>query len=82
MSEDFEDFDLPDPPVGQASEFDKFDQAGIDALFGDVGPTHTERRGLRAVIESEVIRHERLPILEVVCERMVRAFVDNPALQA
>mgnify|MGYP000901165062 CR=1 FL=1 len=74
MSEDFEDFDLPDPPVAQADGFDKFDQAGIDALFGGGGPTHTERKGLRAVIESEVIRHERLPILEVVCERMVRAF--------
>lgn len=75
MSADpFEDFDLPEPPVAGAQGLEKFDQAGIDALFGDVGPVYSQRSGLRAVIESESIRHERLPMLEVVCERMVRAF--------
>jgi len=72
--EDFEDFELPEPPASGFGHFDKFDQAGIDALFGGTGPLHTNRSGLRAVIESEVISHERLPMLEVVCERMVRAF--------
>jgi flagellar motor switch protein FliM len=75
MSDDgFDDFELPEPPVGKIDEFDKFDQAGIDALFGGGGPVQSTRSGLRAVIESEVINHERLPMLEVVCERMVRAF--------
>ncbi|MBB6122771.1 flagellar motor switch protein FliM [Sphingobium subterraneum] len=73
-SDPFEEFDLPEPPVASAMGLEKFDQAGIDALFGDVGPVHSNRSGLRAVIESESIRHERLPMLEVVCERMVRAF--------
>ncbi|MCB2014207.1 MAG: flagellar motor switch protein FliM [Sphingobium sp.] len=71
--DDFEDFDLPDPPAGEANEFDRFDQAGIDALFGGGGPAQAARVGLRAVLESEIINHERLPMLEVVCERMVRS---------
>jgi flagellar motor switch protein FliM len=69
----FEEIDLPEPPAGDASEFDRFDQAGIDALFGGGGPVQSSRSGLRAVLESEIINHERLPMLEVVCERMVRA---------
>ncbi|MEE4452383.1 flagellar motor switch protein FliM [Novosphingobium resinovorum] len=35
------------------------------------------RRGLKAVLESNVINHERLPMLEVVCERMVRTFATS-----
>ncbi len=35
------------------------------------------RRGLKAVLDSNVINHERLPMLEVVCERMVRAFATS-----
>lgn len=74
-----DDFDLPDPPTleGGADDAFKFDQAGIDALFGDVGPVQVHKSGLRAVIESEVINHERLPMLEVVCERMTRAFATS-----
>lgn len=30
--------------------------------------------GLRALVDTKVINHERLPMLEVVCERMVRTF--------
>lgn len=74
---DLEDFDLPDPPVpmdlGGAANFD---QADIDALFGDFGPT-VGKKGLRAVIESKVISHERLPMLEVVCDRVVRSFAQS-----
>ncbi|NYT42127.1 flagellar motor switch protein FliM [Sphingomonas sp. R-74633] len=74
---DLEDFDLPDPPaaidLGGAANFD---QADIDALFGDFGPT-VGKKGLRAVIESKVISHERLPMLEVVCDRVVRSFASS-----
>lgn len=50
-----------------------FDQASIDALFGvESAPRPTRRTGLRALIEADVANHERLPMLEVVCERMVR----------
>ncbi|WP_109806379.1 flagellar motor switch protein FliM [Sphingosinithalassobacter portus] len=78
MTGDFDDFDLPDPPVAGALDGDgKFDQADIDALFGDVGDSLTPKKGLRAVLESKVIRHERLPMLEVVCDRMVRSFASS-----
>lgn len=73
---DLEDFDLPEPgspPVGG----DVFGQADIDALFGDLGGAVAKKKGLRAVIESKVISHERLPMLEVVCDRVVRAFASS-----
>jgi flagellar motor switch protein FliM len=35
------------------------------------------KSGLKAMIESNVISHERLPMLEVVCERMVRSFATS-----
>ena len=77
MSDDFDDFDLPEPPVAAADDADgNFNQADIDALFGDVGPA-VQKKGLRAVIESKVISHERLPMLEVVCDRMVRVFASS-----
>lgn len=47
--------------------------AGADALSnGDNTPI-----GLRAVIESNVISQEHLPMLEVICDRMVRLFTTN-----
>lgn len=75
---DLEDFDLPDPPAasGLTGGDVKFDQADIDALFGDVGPV-VKKSGLRAVIESRVISHERMPMLEVVCDRVVRSFASS-----
>ncbi|MBW6525567.1 flagellar motor switch protein FliM [Sphingomonas sp. RHCKR7] len=57
----------------RAEEPDTFDQASIDALFGiESAPRPARRTGLRALIEADVANHERLPMLEVVCERMVR----------
>ncbi|MBN8811277.1 MULTISPECIES: flagellar motor switch protein FliM [Sphingomonas] len=74
---DLEDFDLPDPPAPPGEMGGGvFDQADIDALFGDVGPI-ARKSGLRAVIESKVISHERLPMLEVVCDRVVRSFASS-----
>ncbi|MBO9623754.1 MAG: flagellar motor switch protein FliM [Sphingomonas sp.] len=76
---DFEEFDLPEPPVapmGGGGDV-KFDQADIDALFGDFGGPVEKKKGLRAVLESKVISHERLPMLEVVCDRVVRAFASS-----
>lgn len=72
--DDFDDLLLPDPPMVAAGGDATFDQADIDALFGfDSGAT-VQKSGLKAVIESKVISHERLPMLEVVCDRMVRTF--------
>ena len=72
--DDFDDFALPDPPAMGTGVDATFDQAGIDALFGFDSGTTVQKSGLKAVIESNVISHERLPMLEVVCDRMVRTF--------
>ena len=77
MSDDFEEIELPDPPAAELSGDGMFDQASIDALFGDANEPVAQKSGLRAVVESRVISHERLPMLEVVCERMVRSFATS-----
>jgi flagellar motor switch protein FliM len=75
MSGDFEEIEpLAPPPGGDLDPGIMFDQAGIDALFGDLDSPAPKAAGLKAVIESKVISHERLPMLEVVFERMVRTF--------
>lgn len=78
-ADDFDDFDLPEPPVagGDGEGSDTFDQAGIDALFGDVDKTETRRTGVRAVIETNVVNHDRLPMLEVIFDRTVRSFATS-----
>ena len=77
-SDGFDDFDLPDPPIMAMNSDTPFDQADIDALFGfDASMSSAKKSGLRAVIESKIINHERLPMLEVVCERMVRVFATS-----
>lgn len=80
MSGDFDDFlpDLPDLSATGAGADDTFDQADIDALFGFGDNTPSQpKSGLKAVIESNVISYERLPMLEVICERMVRTFATS-----
>ncbi len=49
-------------------------QAEIDSLLGfDDGPGGTENRtGMQRIISSGLISHERLPMLEVVFDRLVR----------
>lgn len=74
---DFEEIDLPAPPTEDMPEGMTFDQASIDALFGDASEILPQKSGLRAVIESRVVSHARLPMLEVVCERMVRSFATS-----
>jgi len=54
-----------------------FAQADIDALFGDVGAPAPQKSGLRAIVEADVINHQRLPMLEVVCDRLIRTFSTN-----
>ena len=75
---DFEEIALFTPPPGPVDSDTPFDQADIDALLGfDATTPSKPKSGLRAVIESNVISHERLPMLEVVCERMVRSFATS-----
>ncbi|USI71984.1 flagellar motor switch protein FliM [Sphingomonas morindae] len=57
---------------------DRFDQAGIDAIFGfDTPPPRAAKKGLRALLDADIANRERLPMLEVVCERMVRTFATS-----
>ncbi|PTS74705.1 flagellar motor switch protein FliM [Sphingomonas sp. HMWF008] len=75
--DDFMDFEIAAPSMSLGGgDGDAFDQASIDALFGGNEPV-TKKSGLKAVIESNVISHERLPMLEVVCEHMVRSFASS-----
>jgi len=77
-NEFFDEIELPDPPMADIGDVGNFDQAGIDALFGDLPSGENQlRTGLRAVLESRIVSHERLPMLEVVCERMVRSFATS-----
>ena len=77
MNGEFEDIMLPPGGANPVNLAGDFDQAGIDALFGDNAVVIAPKQGLKAVIESKVISHERLPMLEVVCERMVRSFATS-----
>lgn len=83
-AEPFASFDLPTlEPTAPAEpkgdgEPETFDQAGIDALFGfDAVPAPKPKKGLRAVVESDTISHERMPMLEAACERLVRIFATS-----
>jgi flagellar motor switch protein FliM len=77
MSDAFDDFDLPDPPAVSLADSGALDQADIDALFGDLSAPPPPKSGLKALVESDVVSHERLPMLEVVCDRVIRSFATN-----
>jgi flagellar motor switch protein FliM len=65
-------------PVAAGDDAESFAQAGIDALFGRGGQDAVApQRGLRALLDANIVTYERLPMLEVVCERMVRAFATS-----
>ena len=50
------------------------DQAEIDSLlgFGGAGDSMPEQSGIRAIVNSALVSYERLPMLEVVFDRLVR----------
>lgn len=59
-----------DPPA--------LEQSDIDALFGDIGTAvQAPRVGLRALIDTDVADHQRLPMLEVISDRMLRSFATS-----
>lgn len=75
---DLEDFHLPDPPATASDQIGgALGQADIDALFGDTSAPLPTRSGLRALVESDVVNQERLPMLEVVCDRVIRTLATN-----
>jgi flagellar motor switch protein FliM len=77
MSDPFEEFELPEPKPMEIGAAGDLDQADIDALFGDIGGPAPTKSGLRAVVESDIVNHERLPMLEVICDRVIRSFATN-----
>lgn len=77
MSDPFEEFDLPDPKPMALGDAGALDQADIDALFGDLAAPPPPKSGLKALVESDIVSHERLPMLEVVCDRVIRTFATN-----
>ena len=65
IDDDFEELELPDPPAMDMPVDGTFDQASIDALFGDSNADIPQKSGLRAVVESNLVSHARLPMLEL-----------------
>src|SRR5579859_1704053 len=49
-------------------------QNEIDSLlgFGEDDANSSERSGIRAIVDSALVSYERLPMLEVVFDRLVR----------
>src|ERR1700742_3373014 len=59
-----------DAPLGSARVLN---QNEIDSLlgFGDGGSSAADNSGIRAIIDSALVSYERLPMLEVVFDRLV-----------
>ena len=74
--------DTEDDPFGAAGAEDGrvglmpervLNQEEIDSLLGfDMGGDDEERSGIRAIINSALVSYERLPMLEIVFDRLVR----------
>ena len=62
-----------DEPLTPAAER-MLNQDEIDSLLGfdNVGEDTSERSGVRAIINSAMVSYERLPMLEIVFDRLVR----------
>ncbi len=59
--------------AGDAAVNRVLNQDEIDSLLGfDAGDDDTERSGIKAIINSALVSYERLPMLEVVFDRLVR----------
>ena len=67
-----DDFDVGDDMGGQSTRV--LNQDEIDSLLGfdDEHDESTERSGIQAILNSALVSYERLPMLEVVFDRLVR----------
>ena len=64
-----------DPSERRASELGErvLNQDEIDSLLGfDLGEDGSEKTGVKAIINSALVSYERLPMLEIVFDRLVR----------
>ncbi len=66
--------DIAEAPAGESGEERILNQEEIDSLLGfDAGDEmQTDRSGVRAIINSTLVSYERLPMLEIVFDRLVR----------
>jgi flagellar motor switch protein FliM len=64
-----------DPSEARATELGErvLNQDEIDSLLGfDLGDDGLEKTGVKAIINSALVSYERLPMLEIVFDRLVR----------
>jgi flagellar motor switch protein FliM len=64
-----------DPSESRATELGErvLNQDEIDSLLGfDLGEDGSEKTGVKAIINSALVSYERLPMLEIVFDRLVR----------
>ena len=66
--------EITDPPPTSGSTERILNQEEIDSLLGfDVGGDQMQdKSGVRAIINSALVSYERLPMLEIVFDRLVR----------
>jgi flagellar motor switch protein FliM len=59
---------------GDAATARVLNQNEIDSLLGfdDAAGGDSQNSGIRAIIDSALVSYERLPMLEIVCDRLVR----------
>ena len=63
-----------EPDAGSAGSTRVLDQGEIDSLLGvdDDGAGDGDKSGIQAILNSALVSYERLPMLEVVFDRLVR----------
>ncbi len=67
------DADDPDAPAGDVQAARVLNQDEIDSLLGfQDDDADSGRLGIRAIINSALVSYERLPMLEIVYDRLVR----------
>ena len=63
--------DDSDPSAGQVSE-PVLNQAEIDSLLGVDDDDEGMISGMQAIVDSAMVSYERLPMLEIVFDRLLR----------
>ena len=65
--------EVGDDPANAPDAAKVLNQAEIDSLLGfDDGPAGEEKSGIERIISSGLVSYERLPMLEIVFDRLVR----------
>ena len=66
--------DADDAGTGPGERSRVLSQAEIDSLLGDAaGPSFSGQSGIARIVDSGLVSYERLPMLEIVFDRLVRS---------